>query len=149
LFIHPSLFLGVRTFSIVSDALYHYNRLNDSSITGKNNEFSSWGRYNKFLAYKEHERVSKLFSYKEGEEWAVSRCIHEGIKSLYIDYHSVKGLSKQERQDVLDYLKTHKSKRISFKYKLLHFMSKYFLTGLKMYSHIRYFQVKVKMVREG
>ena len=87
---------------------------------------------------------SKSFSYKEGEEWAVSRCIHEGIKSLYIDYHSVKGLSKQERQDVLDYLKTHKSKRISFKYKLLHFMSKYFLTGLKMYSHIRYFQVKVK-----
>lgn len=144
LFIHPSLFLGVRTFSILSDALYHYNRLNDSSITGKKNEFSSWGRYNKFLAYKEHERVSKLFSYKEGEEWAVSRCIHEGIKSLYIDYHSVRCLSKQEKQEVLSYLKTHKSNRISLKYKILQFMSKYFLTGLKMYSHIRYFQVKVK-----
>lgn len=101
------------------------------------------------MAYKEHERISKLFLYKEGEEWAVSRCIHEGIKSLYIDYHSVRKLSKQERYDVLDYLKTHKSKRISFKYKLLQFMSKYFLIGLKIYSHIRYFQVKVKMVREG
>lgn len=149
LFIYPSLFLGVRTFTIVPDILYHYNRLNDSSITGRNNEFSSWGRYNKFLAYKEHERVSKLFSYKKGEEWAISRCIHEGIKSLYIDYHSVRYLSKQERQDVLDYLKTHKSTRISFKYKLLQFMSKYFLTGLKIYSHIRYFQVKVKKIREG
>ena len=148
LFIHPSLFLRVRTFTIVPDILYHYNRLNDSSITGKNNEFSSWGRYNKFLAYEEHERVSKLFSYKEGEEWAISRCIHEGIKSLYIDYHSVRCLSKQERQDVLDYLKTHKSTRISFKYKLLQLMSKYFLTGLKIYSHIRYFQVKAKKIRE-
>lgn len=144
LFIHPSLFLRVRTFTVMSEVLYHYNRLNDSSVTGKDNEFSSWGRYNKFLAYKEHERVSKIFSYKEGEEWAVSRCIHEGIKSLYIDYHSVKRLSLEEKQDVLSYLKTHKSNRVKLKYKILQFMSNYFMDGLKLYGHIRYLQVKVK-----
>ena len=144
LFMHPALFAKINTFIVIPDILYHYNRMNDSSITGKKNNFSSWGRYNKFLAYKEHERVSNLFSYQEGEEWAVSRCIHEGIKALYIDYHSVRRLSSQDKSNILNYLKTHKSNQISLKYKALKFMAVYFPIGLKIYSHIRYFQVKIK-----
>lgn len=144
LFIHPALFKKVRTFTIIPDILYHYNRLNDSSITGKNNNFSSWGRYNKFLAYREHERVSQLSHYEAGIEWAVSRCIHEGIKSLYIDYHSVRKLSEKEKKNILDYLKIHKTNKISLKYRLLQIISVYFLDGLKIYSHLRYAQTKLK-----
>lgn len=144
LFIHPSIFSKVRTFKFIPDILYHYNRMNDFSITGKNNNFSSWGRYNKFLAYKEHERISRVSRYEDGIEWAVSRCIHEGIKSLYIDYHSARKLSMQEKNNVLDYLRTHTSNKISLKYRFLQFIAIYFSGGLRIYSWIRYTQIRLK-----
>lgn len=144
LYLLPSVFLHVNTYTLISNVLYHYNRINNTSVTGKDNDFVSRGRYDKFLAYKEHERIARLIKDDSAVLWAESRCIHEGIKALYIDFCSKRKLHTYEKNDIKEYLKLHSSKAITSKYKFLQHLAVSFPPGLLLYGYIRYCQQYIK-----
>lgn len=143
LFVLPKVFSRARIITWIPDSLYYYNRTNDNSITGKNNDFSSWNRYNKFRAYTEHEKVAKEMGISLAINWAVSRCIHEGIKALYIDCSDHK-LSRDEKNEIYEYLKYHKSKLVSNKYKILKKCALSYPMLFNLYGYLRYCQVRLK-----
>lgn len=105
LFILPQVFLKAKKIKYVPESLYINNRVNENSTTSYKNDFSAMHRYSKFLAYREHERISCIVGDREAESWAKSHAAHEAIKCIYINYYSKKKLFPKEEKEIIDYLK--------------------------------------------
>lgn len=143
MFVIPQVFAQAKIIGWISSPLYYYNRCNYSSITGKNNDFSSLNRYSKFLAYCEHERIAKKLNFINAERWAISKSIHEGIKALYI-HATDQGLDDEKILNIQKYLMSHDSDLLSKKYKILRNWAINYPKLLLVYGYIRYYQQRLK-----
>lgn len=86
--------------------IYFYNRMNENSLTSKKNDFNSFHRYSKFLAYSAHENAGVLLSNDKIISWSVKKALHEIAKAFVIDGGA--GLLNNEyRNSMKNYIKNH------------------------------------------
>ena len=80
--------------------------------------------------------------------WARSQAVHEGIKALYIDYKSIKKMKKNEKEDILNYIKVKDYNRedydIKMKFKILKWASFHCPIICKIYGNLRFQQEYLK-----
>lgn len=148
LFIQPSLLGQAKHIKYLSEHLYYNNRINQNSLTSNINDYNAWNRYSKFKAYREHEKVASLLNDEKMIMWAKYQAVHESIKVTYINYNSIRKLTREEKEEVLSYLKKNPCNfgdyRLSKKYKFLRWSALYFPVFSRLYGNIRYLQERIK-----
>lgn len=102
LFIMPHLIKRAQKIIYRCESVYFYNRCNENALSSKKNDFNSFHRYSKFLAYCEHEKVAAELNDEKIKLWSISKALHEIVKAFVID-SGLPRLNDEQKEKMLKY----------------------------------------------